>query len=262
MSTENITQNWYFGNNRSMLLPNCLFRMGASAVVLSNKLGDARRAKYRLACPVIRTMTGGTNEAAYQCIYQMEDDEGNKGVKLTRQLMGEAGRALKQNITTLGPLVLPLSEQLLFLFNLIARKLFKMAVKPYIPDFTLAFDYFCIHTGGRAVIEEIEKQLRLSPDHVAPSKETLYRFGNTSSSSIWYILANIETQRGVKRGDRIWQIGFGSGFKCNSAVWRALRNNTEKHVAWTEEEMELDPKWSDTETYANALAEDAAAADA
>ena len=78
VSTENITQNWYFGNNRSMLLPNCLFRMGASAVVLSNKVTDARRAKYRLACPIIRTMTGGKNEAAYKCIYQMEDDDGNK----------------------------------------------------------------------------------------------------------------------------------------------------------------------------------------
>lgn len=109
-----------------------------------------------------------------------------QGVKLTRQLMGEAGRALKQNITTLGPLVLPLSEQLLFFCNLIARKLFKMAVKAYIPDFRLAFDHFCIHTGGRAVIEEIEKQLKLRPEHVAPSKDTLFRFGNTSSSSIWW----------------------------------------------------------------------------
>lgn len=77
VSTENITQNWYFGNNRSMLLPNCLFRMGASAVVLSNRVADARRAKYRLACPVVRTMTGGKNEAAYHCIYQMEDEDGN-----------------------------------------------------------------------------------------------------------------------------------------------------------------------------------------
>lgn len=37
VSTENITQNWYFGNERSMLIPNCLFRLGGAAIVLSNK---------------------------------------------------------------------------------------------------------------------------------------------------------------------------------------------------------------------------------
>ena len=48
---ENITQNWYFGNERSMLIPNCLVRVGGAAVVLSNKPQDARRAKYRLVRP-------------------------------------------------------------------------------------------------------------------------------------------------------------------------------------------------------------------
>ena len=31
-----------------MLIPNCLFRVGGAAIVLSNKPQDARRAKYRL----------------------------------------------------------------------------------------------------------------------------------------------------------------------------------------------------------------------
>lgn len=37
VSTENITQNWYFGNQRSMLIPNCLFRVGGAAILLSNR---------------------------------------------------------------------------------------------------------------------------------------------------------------------------------------------------------------------------------
>lgn len=37
VSTENITQNWYAGDKRSMLIPNTLFRMGASAVILTNR---------------------------------------------------------------------------------------------------------------------------------------------------------------------------------------------------------------------------------
>ncbi len=58
-------------------------------------------------------------------------------------------------------------------------------LRPYIPDFKLAFEHFCIHTGGRGVIDAIEKQLELSLANVAPSRETLFRYGNTSSSSIW-----------------------------------------------------------------------------
>lgn len=57
--------------------------------------------------------------------------------------------------------------------------------KPYVPDFKLAFDHFCMHTGGRAVIDAIEEQLELTPELAQPSKEALRRYGNVSSSSIW-----------------------------------------------------------------------------
>ena len=61
----------------------------------------------------------------------------------------------------------------------------KRRVRAYIPDFKLAFDHVCIHTGGRGVVEEIEKQLQMTPELMQPSKDTLFRYGNTSSSSIW-----------------------------------------------------------------------------
>lgn len=44
------------------------------------------------------------------------------GVRLTKELMAVAGEALKVNVTTLGPLVLPISEQVIFILNLILRK--------------------------------------------------------------------------------------------------------------------------------------------
>ncbi|GFR42579.1 hypothetical protein Agub_g3506 [Astrephomene gubernaculifera] len=230
VSTENITQNWYFGNDRDKLLPNCLFRVGGAAILLSNRRRDAWRAKYELM-HTVRTHLGA-KDAAYSCIFQMEDGERNIGVRLTKELFAVAGEALKINVTTLGPMVLPLSEQLLFFFNLVARKVFGYKGKPYIPDFKLAFDKVCIHTGGRAVIDEIERQLQLTTEMVEPSRAALYRYGNVSSSSIWYVLAYLETFQGMRRGDRIWQMGFGSGFKCNSAVWRANRTFKQAHTAW------------------------------
>ncbi|GFH20643.1 3-ketoacyl-CoA synthase, partial [Haematococcus lacustris] len=166
LSTENITQNWYPGNDRSMLMPNCLFRVGGAAMLLSNRRRDAWRAKYELL-HTVRTHLGG-NDLAYKCIFQMEDDDGIMGVRLSKELMAVAGEALKVNVTTLGPLVLPISEQLVFMVNLVLRKVLHRKIKPYIPDFKLAFDKVCIHTGGRAVVDEIEKQLHLTPSMVRP----------------------------------------------------------------------------------------------
>jgi 3-ketoacyl-CoA synthase len=221
VSTENTTLNWYFGNDRSMLLCNCIFRMGAAAVLLSNRGRDRARSKYELV-HTVRTHKGA-DDKHYNCVYQREDDKGTVGVSLARELMAVAGDALKTNITTLGPLVLPFSEQFMFFVTLVRKKILKAKVKPYIPNFKLAFEHFCIHAGGRAVLDELQKNLQLSGWHMEPSRMTLHRFGNTSSSSLWYELAYTEAKGRVCEGDRVWQIAFGSGFKCNSAIWRALR---------------------------------------
>ena len=37
---ENITQNWYVGNDRSMLVCNCLFRLGGAGALLSNRFAS------------------------------------------------------------------------------------------------------------------------------------------------------------------------------------------------------------------------------
>ncbi|XP_072971177.1 3-ketoacyl-CoA synthase 11-like [Typha angustifolia] len=234
ISTENITLNGYFGNSRSMLVSNSLFRMGGAAILLSNRRADRRRAKYRLIHTV--RIHRGADDRNYTCVTQEEDDDGKVGIALSKDLMAVAGEALKANITTLGPLVLPMSEQLLFLATIVLRKIFKLNVKAYIPDFKLAFEHFCIHAGGRGVLDELEKNLKLSPWHMEPSRMTLYRFGNTSSSSLWYELAYCEAKGRIKKGDRVWQIAFGSGFKCNSAVWEALRTVDEvKENPWIDE---------------------------
>uniref|UniRef100_A0A6N2K3D3 FAE domain-containing protein n=1 Tax=Salix viminalis TaxID=40686 RepID=A0A6N2K3D3_SALVM len=57
VSTEMVGYNWYPGRDRSMLLPNCLFRMGCSAVLLSSHRRNFRHAKYRLE-HLVRTRKG------------------------------------------------------------------------------------------------------------------------------------------------------------------------------------------------------------
>ncbi|GAA0151597.1 hypothetical protein LIER_10287 [Lithospermum erythrorhizon] len=230
VSTEMVAYNWYPGKERSMLIPNCFFRMGCSAVLLSNRRRDYRRAKYRLE-HIVRTHKGA-DDRSFRSVYQEEDSQKFKGLRISKDLAEIGGDALKTNITTLGPLVLPFSEQLIFFATLIWRHMFgggskgdqaPTHPKPYIPDYKLAFEHFCVHAASKTVLNELQRNLELSEKNMEPSRATLHRFGNISSSSIWYELAYLEAKEKVKRGDRIWQLTFGSGFKCNSAVWKSVR---------------------------------------
>jgi 3-ketoacyl-CoA synthase len=46
LSTEILSHGWYPGKEKSMLLTNCLFRMGSAAILLSNKKEGSKNAKY------------------------------------------------------------------------------------------------------------------------------------------------------------------------------------------------------------------------
>ncbi|PNT76138.1 3-ketoacyl-CoA synthase 5 [Brachypodium distachyon] len=221
VSTETLTPNYYFGNERAMLLPYCLFRMGGAAVLLSTSPANAR---FRLG-HAVRTLTAA-DDRSYRCIFQEEDGTGNKGANLSKDLPRVAARTLKANITAIAPLVLPASEKILFALSFVSGKLFNgggtVRVKLRVPDMKAAFEHFCIHAGGRAVIDEVQRSLGLSDVDAEPSRMTLHRFGNTSSSSTWYELAYVEAKDRMRVGDRVWMIGFGSGFKCTSVVLHCI----------------------------------------
>lgn len=221
VSTEILTPCWYTGNDKAFLLQNTLFRCGASAVLLSNKESDRRRAQFQLLHSV-RIHTGADDES-YQAIFLDNDDAGERGVRLSKALVKCAGVALTRNLTTLAPKILPLSEKINYALNMIQRKWLKRKIPAYVPNFKKAIDHFCIHTGGRAVLEGVQQSLQLSDDLIAPSKAILNCRGNTSSSSIWYEMQYLLDNKLVRRNQTVLQMGFGSGFKCNSAVWKALK---------------------------------------
>lgn len=70
------------------------------------------------------------------------------------------------------------------------HQVLKRQLKTYIPSFEGAFQHVCIHTGGRGVIDAIEKALQLPGDRMEASRATLYRYGNISSASTWSVAQN------------------------------------------------------------------------
>jgi 3-ketoacyl-CoA synthase len=93
ISTENITHNFYKGEDKSMLLTNTLFRVGCAAVLFTNqKLG----AKYEVV-DLVRTHIGA-NDDAYLCINQVTDTQGFVGVSLQKSITTNATKALTKNM--------------------------------------------------------------------------------------------------------------------------------------------------------------------
>ncbi|KAG6487631.1 hypothetical protein ZIOFF_056221 [Zingiber officinale] len=224
--TESISLNLYFGDNRHMLVTNCIFRVGTAAALMSSDPAVRPRAKMEMV-QSLRTHHGA-DDAAYNAAIQMEDEDGQVGVALTKDLIRVAGAGLRSHITTIAPSVLPVAEMLRYACR-VARLYLgddQKAAKAHVPDFKSAFEHMCIHAGGKAVIDAVRRLMRLEEEVVEPARMCLHRFGNTSSSFVFYELAYFEAKKRIKKGDRVWMLAFGTGFKACSVVWRALRDST------------------------------------
>ncbi|CAI0475072.1 unnamed protein product [Linum tenue] len=230
VTSESLSPNWYAGNDRSMILANCLFRSGGCAILLTNKRSLRHRCIFKLKT-LVRTHHGGKDES-YGCCIQKEDEQGRLGFHLAKNLPKAATRAFVDNLREISPKILPVRELVRFVAVYSMRKLKGLAAgsgakrgKPPVINFKTGVEHFCIHTGGKAVIDGIGASLELSEHDLEPARMTLHRWGNTSASSLWYVLGYMEAKRRLKRGDRVLMISFGAGFKCNSCVWEVMRES-------------------------------------
>jgi 3-ketoacyl-CoA synthase len=141
------------------------------------------------------------------------------------------------NLRTLAPLILPVGELARFAVQLMWRKLLPRGKQqskasgegPKI-NFKTGVDHFCLHPGGTAVIEAVKRSLGLDDGDVEAARMTLHRWGNTSASSLWYVLSYMEAKGTLRKGDRVLMVTFGSGFKCNSCMWEVKGDMTDKGV--------------------------------
>ncbi|KAF9597148.1 hypothetical protein IFM89_016136 [Coptis chinensis] len=234
VTSESLAPNWYVGNNRSMILANCLFRSGGCSILLTNNRYLRDQAMLELKC-LVRTHLGA-NDEAYHCCVQTEDEDGRIGFHLSKELPKSATRAFIENLKVIAPKILPISELLRYVIvSHIQRRKKDGALKtagvsrPTI-NFKTGVDHFCVHTGGTAVIDGVEKSLGLSKYDLEPSRMTLHRYGNTSASSLWYVLGYMEAKKRLKKGETVLMISFGAGFKCNSCLWKVVRDVDNENV--------------------------------
>lgn len=72
------------------------------------------------------------------------------------------------------------------------------------------------HSGGRDVIESVEKELKVS---LGETREVMRKYGNCSSPSV--VMGLEERVRSGGEDERLWLTSFGAGFSAHSCeLWR------------------------------------------
>lgn len=79
-------------------------------------------------------------------------------------------------------------------------------------------DFFCLHPGGRKVLDELARVFTLEPDALRASRDCLAEVGNLSSASILVVLRNFFDRYRPRPGARGLVTAFGPGFSAEMLV--------------------------------------------
>jgi predicted naringenin-chalcone synthase len=83
-----------------------------------------------------------------------------------------------------------------------------------------AKDLWAIHPGGRSVLDAVEGALRLPPSALAASRKVLGDFGNMSSATVMFVLAELMPE--AKEGQRGIAMAFGPGVTAEMMEFHAV----------------------------------------
>ncbi len=76
--------------------------------------------------------------------------------------------------------------------------------------------HWAVHPGGRAVLDAVERALKLRPEQMAASRRVLANYGNMSSPSVLFVLEDL-LQSGASGCGAM--LAFGPGLSMEGAIW-------------------------------------------
>src|SRR5882724_5685066 len=102
----------------------------------------------------------------------------------------------------------------------LARERIGGDVDAFLADFGIDrsdVSHWIAHTGGPKVLEAFEQSLELGPGALSRSWSSLRRFGNLSSASVLFVMADFLADGAAKPGDYGVLLAMGPGF-CSELV--------------------------------------------
>lgn len=114
---------------------------------------------------------------------------------------------------------------------------FKMVLSSYVPDIIqanlrdalqplfnryemnhTAISHWAIHPGGRAILDKVQQNFALAPEQLTASRKVLANYGNMSSATILFVLADLLEKRQEKDTSSVLAMAFGPGLTIESAL--------------------------------------------
>jgi alkylresorcinol/alkylpyrone synthase len=74
-----------------------------------------------------------------------------------------------------------------------------------------AIDHWCVHPGGRGIVDGVQQALELSEEDVAISRDLLSRFGNMGTPTSFYVLRETVARRTPQAGECGLMVTIGPG---------------------------------------------------
>jgi len=81
-----------------------------------------------------------------------------------------------------------------------------------------AIRHWCIHPGGRKILDSIQKSLHFTNGRLDMSYEVLKEYGNMSSPTILFVLQRIMGQLDYSQPDKIFGAAFGPGLTMETCM--------------------------------------------
>lgn len=89
-------------------------------------------------------------------------------------------------------------------------------------------DSWVVHAGGRSILDAVEKGLELPQGALFASRDVLARYGNMSSSTLMFVLAELIGRPDVRKGVAI---AFGPGLAAEGLHFERTGAGTERGAA-------------------------------
>lgn len=100
------------------------------------------------------------------------------------------------------------------------------AIRPLFDDLALTpaeIDRWALHPGGRAIIDKVQKSFSLDDGHLSSSRKILADFGNMSSATILFVLADLLQQESQRKSESVLAMAFGPGLTIESGLLNKIQ---------------------------------------